>query len=61
MRTFPGWGQRLAGAREREDLPAPARAFVAFLEAELGVPVTIISTGPEREALLVDTAGVGVG
>ena len=61
FRTFAGWRKSLAGMSEREDLPAAARSLIAFLEEELGVPITIISTGPEREALLVDMAGVGVG
>ncbi len=58
-RYFRGWRQNLAEATSRADLPASAKTFIAFLEAELRVPITIISTGPEREALLVDPAGVG--
>ena len=44
-----------AGAAGRDALP-DAAAFVAYLESELEVPITIISTGPERESLLVDRA-----
>jgi adenylosuccinate synthase len=32
-------------------LPAAARAYVARLEAALGVPIDSVSVGPEREAL----------
>ncbi len=50
---FGGWNTSLASATELSDLPPAAQEFVNFLEAQLGVPVTIVSTGPERESLLV--------
>lgn len=54
-RTFSGWQTALASATDLSELPAAAQDFVDFLEAALGVPVTIVSTGPERESLLVRT------
>ena len=54
--TFAGWGADLSAATSVDELPAAARAFVAMLEERLGVPVTLVSTGPEREALLVRDA-----
>lgn len=56
VRCFAGWRQNLDDAATFEDLPAAAKTFVKFLETEIGVPVTIISTGPERESLLVKRA-----
>ena len=35
-------------ARGGSALPAQARAYVDFLEAELGVPIKLVSTGPKR-------------
>ena len=35
------------GAREFEELPREARDFVARIEGELGVPVSLIGTGPD--------------
>ena len=35
------------------DLPGEVRAYLAYLERHIGVPVTYISTGPERDQLLV--------
>lgn len=45
---LPGWMGSI-GVRCFEDLPENAKAYVEFLERELGVPVSIISTGPRRE------------
>ncbi len=46
--TFPGWNCDLSAATERADLPAAAVAYLDFLEAEVGVPITFVGTGPER-------------
>jgi adenylosuccinate synthase len=51
--TFAGFGEEITGAREWDDLPDNARAYVKFVEGFLGVPVTIISVGPGREQTLV--------
>ena len=47
-RELPGFDEDLSGARSREDLPARARAYVEALEAEVGVPIGLVSVGPER-------------
>jgi adenylosuccinate synthase len=51
--TFPGWGTALDDAKTFEDLPVEAQGFIAEMETYLGVPVKMISTGPEREKLIV--------
>ncbi len=51
-RDFAGWGQSLANVRSFEDMPAELTAYVQFLEAELNLPISFISTGPDREALI---------
>ena len=53
LRTFRGWRQSLQGVSTRDALPASAKTLIAFIESALGVPVTIVSTGPERDSLLV--------
>ena len=45
---LPGWQASTLGARSLEDLPENARAYIRFLEREVGVPIDIISTGPDR-------------
>jgi adenylosuccinate synthase len=51
--SFKGWESSLDQATHLEDLPEAAKSFLSFLENYLGVPVKMISTGPEREKLIV--------
>ncbi len=48
-REFKGWNQSLDGIKNFDDLPAALKDYVAFIEHETKVPVTVISTGPDRE------------
>ncbi len=50
---MPGWQAQTAGATEYQDLPAAAKAYLARLEELVGVPVHMISTGPERNENVV--------
>ncbi len=45
---FDAWTQNIRPCRKYSDLPAALREIVSFIEKETGVPVTIISTGPDR-------------
>jgi adenylosuccinate synthase len=51
--TLPGWKTSLRGAGTFEDMPANARALVELVETNVGVPVTLIGTGPERDDCVV--------
>jgi adenylosuccinate synthase len=53
---LPGWDRDLRGARSLRDLPGPARRFLDFLASEqgLGVPVAIVSVGPEATSKIAD-------
>jgi adenylosuccinate synthase len=44
-----GWEEDIMGIRELGDLPAAARAYVARIEALVGVPVAQVTVGPGRE------------
>jgi adenylosuccinate synthase len=46
---LPGWSTDLTGCTEPGDLPAPARGYLDRLEAEVGVPVSLVGVGPGRE------------
>ena len=50
---LPGWNESTFGISRWEDLPANARAYLKRLEALCGVPVDIVSTGPERDETIV--------
>jgi len=49
---LPGWKTDLTGATERHHLPAEALAYVAFLEQQVGVPISLVGVGPGREQFL---------
>jgi adenylosuccinate synthase len=55
--TLAGWPDDLTGARAWSDLPAAARAYVEFLAGQIGVPVSIVSVGPERRQTIVKDQG----
>ncbi len=51
--TLPGWHEDLTTARTPEDLPYAAREFIGFVERQVGVPVTVVGVGPDREHSIV--------
>lgn len=48
----PGWKVDISGVRRYADLPAAAKAYVEWVERALGVPIEMLSVGPEREAVI---------
>ncbi len=52
---FEGWNCDISGIRNWEDLPAPARAYVSYIEEAIGSPITYISVGAERESIIRKT------
>lgn len=46
---LPGWGTDITEVHEAAKLPAEALAYVRRLEAQVGVPITFVGTGPERD------------
>jgi len=51
--TVPGWQDSTVGAKRVEDLPAAAMDYIRRIEALVGAPIDIISTGPDREETIV--------
>ena len=49
---MPGWSDGTSGARTVSDLPAEARRYVEEVERRVGVPITMVSVGPERESAI---------
>ena len=49
----PGWNSSTVGITRHQDLPQNARAYLARLEEAVGVPIEIISTGPDRAETIV--------
>jgi len=50
--TMPGWAEDVSAARSLADLPAAARHYVQRIEELTGVPVSLISVGPERKQIV---------
>ena len=50
--TLPGWKTDISSVRELQHLPQAARDFVALVEREVGVPISIVGTGAERESVV---------
>ena len=50
---LPGWLQSTVGTLEEAKLPPACRAYIRHLEAIVGVPITLVSTGPRRDQTIV--------
>lgn len=50
---FKGWKCDICKVKCYEDFPAEFKAYVEFIERETGVPVKIISVGPDRSETIV--------
>ena len=50
---MPGWSDNTFGVTDYDSLPQAAKDYIARLEVITGVPVDIISTGPDRNETIV--------
>jgi len=50
---WPGWQTSTVGVTHHDDLPAKARNYLARIEELVEVPISIISTGPDREQTII--------
>jgi adenylosuccinate synthase len=46
--TFKGWNRELGNVSDYKQLPAELKEYVSFIEKSVGVPVKIVSLGPDR-------------
>ncbi|PPD35871.1 MAG: adenylosuccinate synthase [Methylomonas sp.] len=53
IEEMPGWSGTTAGVTDFEQLPENAKAYIARIETLVGVKVTILSTGPDRNETIV--------
>ena len=51
--TFKGWSGTTFGVKTYEGLPDEAKAYLARMQEVCGVPVDMISTGPDRDETIV--------
>ena len=50
---LPGWQTPLTEIREEKDFPPACSAYIAYLEKQLAVRISIVSVGPDREATII--------
>lgn len=50
--TLKGWHCDIRGIKNYDELPDEARAYVEFIEKQLGHKIDMVSNGPEREAII---------
>ena len=53
FRAINGWAEDINHITNYDELPDRTKDYVSFIESYLNVPVTMISTGPERESLII--------
>lgn len=51
--VLPGWQENTVGVQSLADLPANARAYLDRIEEVCGIPIDIVSTGPDRRDTIV--------
>ena len=51
--TLPGWQANTFGVQKYQDLPENARRYLQRLQELVGVPVSIVSTGPDRVQTII--------
>jgi adenylosuccinate synthase len=49
-REFKGWNTPITGIRSEKDFPIELNSYIKFIEDQVGVPVSIVSVGPDRDA-----------
>ncbi|MCR4664277.1 MAG: adenylosuccinate synthase [Paludibacteraceae bacterium] len=51
-KDFEGWQTDISQCRTYDSLPSQLKDYIAFIERETGVPVDIVSVGPDRDATI---------
>jgi adenylosuccinate synthase len=51
--SMKGWNTSLKGIREYDDFPIELKDYVTYLENELGVPIKLVSIGPDRDQTIL--------
>lgn len=49
---LPGWDEEITGIRDYNTLPENLKKYVEFIEIRTGIPVSIVSVGPDRKATI---------
>jgi len=52
-KEIPGWKRDLTELSSEDEFPAELKSYISYLEAELGVPISIVSVGPGRNQTII--------
>ncbi len=52
-REFKGWKTDITGCRTYEELPQELKDYITFIEEETGIPVGVVSVGPNRDETII--------
>jgi len=53
FKEFNGWKQTLSNTHNYNNLPQAFKEYITFIETETGVPISIVSTGPDRNQTII--------
>jgi adenylosuccinate synthase len=53
LETLPGWNSASGSIKSRNELPTIMNEYVEFINKYLGVSVSHISNGPERDQIVI--------
>jgi adenylosuccinate synthase len=51
--TFAGWKESTVGITEWDKLPSSARAYLTRVQEVAGIPIDMVSTGPDRDETIL--------
>jgi adenylosuccinate synthase len=49
----PGWGKDLTGCTSESEFPESLNAYIKYIEDKVGVPITLVSVGPDRKQTIL--------
>ena len=52
-KDLPGWKNDLTGISSEEEFPEELSQFITYLESELGIPIAVVSVGPDRTQTII--------
>ncbi|HBW85773.1 MAG TPA: adenylosuccinate synthase, partial [Crocinitomicaceae bacterium] len=52
-KTLKGWSSDLTSLSSYEESPEALKNYVSYLEAQLNVPISVVSVGPDRKQTLI--------
>lgn len=51
--TLKGWEQDISSCKTYDELPENAKKYIEFIEKEVGIPIVIVSTGPDKNQTII--------